>query len=128
MMERFTPPPADDQPGLFDCDQPESGRYPDTPGHRGVDTSAAAAEGLAPHLGRLQRLTLDAITDAGAHGLTANELAAALDVPREAIQPRTSELRRKGLIVDSGTRRFNSNGKKAIVWTLPEYRREGPDA
>jgi hypothetical protein len=36
---------------------------------------------------------------------------------RWSIQPRTSELKRKGLIRDSGQRRPNCTGKKAIVWT-----------
>lgn len=90
--------------------------YPDAPGHRNVDTSIAAADALAPKLGRLQRLAQAAIHNAGAHGLTADELAARLDMDRCSIQPRTSELRRKGLILDSGQRRPNSTGKRAIVW------------
>ena len=91
--------------------------YPDAPGHRNVDTSIAAAEALAPKLGRLQRMAEGAIRDAGApHGLTADELAARLDMDRWSIQPRTSELKRKGLIRDSGQRRPNSTGKLAIVW------------
>ena len=57
------------------------------------------------------------IRDAGAHGLTADELSARLDMNRWSIQPRTSELRRKGLILDSGQRRPNGSGKLAIVWT-----------
>src|SRR3546814_11579467 len=74
------------------------GNYPDAPGHRNVETSIAAADALAPELGRLQRMAEGAIRDAGAHGLTADELAARLDMDRWSIQPRTSELRRKGLI------------------------------
>jgi hypothetical protein len=35
---------------------------------------------------------------------------------RWSIQPRTTELKRKGLIRDSGQRRPNSTGKQAIVW------------
>jgi hypothetical protein len=100
-------------------------RYPDTPGHRGVATSIAAAESVAPKLGRLQKLALDAIKARGPFGLTADELAEALDLDRYSIQPRTSELRRKGLIVDCGLRRRNSSKKQAIVWTLPQYER-GP--
>ena len=91
--------------------------YPDAPGHRNVDTSIAAAEALAPKLGRLQRMAEDAIRDAGWLGLTADELAAQLNMDRWSIQPRTSELKRKGLIRDSGQRRPNCTGKKAIVWT-----------
>lgn len=90
--------------------------YPDAPGHRHVDTSIAAANDLAPKLGRLQRMTRTAICNAGAQGLTADELAATLEMDRYAIQPRTTKLRRKGLIRDSGLRRPNATGKMAIVW------------
>ena len=90
--------------------------YPDAPGHRHVDTSVAAAVALAPVLGRLQRMALAAIRDAGWLGLTADELAARLGMDRWSIQPRTTELRRKGLIRDSGMRRPNATGKQAIVW------------
>jgi len=91
--------------------------YPDTPGHRDIDTSVDAAEALAPKLGRLQRMAATAIGDAGAEGLTTDELASWLDMDRWSIQPRTSELRRKGMIRDSGKRRPNATGKRAIVWT-----------
>lgn len=90
--------------------------YPDMPGHRNVETSIAAADALAPKLGRLQRMTQAAIRDAGTHGLTADELAARLEMDRWSIQPRTSELKRKGLIRDGGQRRPNASGKLAIVW------------
>ncbi len=91
-------------------------QYPDAAGHRGVDTSIAAADAITPKLGRLQRMAAAAIKDAGPHGLTADELSAALDLDRTSIQPRTSELRRKGVIRDSGNRRRNRSGKLAIVW------------
>ncbi len=90
--------------------------YPDDPGHRGVDTSVAAAVALSPALGRLQHMALHAIRAAGARGLTADELAATLGLSRWSIQPRTSELKRKGLIRDSHQRRLNVTGKEAIVW------------
>jgi hypothetical protein len=90
--------------------------YPDSPGHRGVDTSIAAADALAPQLGRLQRLAGATIRAAGAAGLTADELAEKLGMERWSIQPRTTELKRKGIICDSGVRRRNVTGKAAIVW------------
>ena len=90
--------------------------YPGTPGHRGVDTSMEAATALAPKLGRLQKLAHEAIRAADWLGLTADELAARLKIDRYSIQPRTSELKRKGLIRDSGQRRPNASGKQAIVW------------
>ena len=89
--------------------------YPDAPGYRNLDTSAAAAIALAPKLGRLQRMAESAIREAGTRGLTADELAAGLGTDRWSIQPRTSELKRKGLIRDSGQRRSNVTGKQAIV-------------
>ena len=97
--------------------------YPDAPGHRGVATSIAAADDLAPKLGRLQRLGEEAIRAAAFYGATADELAECLDVSRWTIQPRTTELKLKGLIVDSGLRRRNCTGKSAIVWVTPEFKR-----
>jgi DNA-directed RNA polymerase specialized sigma24 family protein len=90
--------------------------YPEIPGHRGVETSIEAADAIAPATGRLQTMAYDAIRAAGVDGLTADELASVLDVSRWAIQPRTSELRRKHLIIDSGARRRNVTGRRAIVW------------
>lgn len=100
--------------------------YPDAPGFKWTDTSKAAADAIAPKLGRLQRLALEAIKSRGAVGLTADELAEALGLDRYSIQPRTSELRQKGSIVDSGLRRPNASKKRAIVWVAPEHKREGP--
>ena len=90
--------------------------YPDAPGHRHVETSVEAADAIAPALGRLQRLAETTIRAAGERGLTADELAARLAMTRWSIQPRTTELKRKGIIRDSGQRRQNTTGKRAIVW------------
>ena len=81
--------------------------YPNAPGHRNLETSIAAANALAPKLGRLQRLAHEAIREAGWLGLTADELAAGLEMDRYSIQPRTSELKCKGL--NLGAPRGNSN-------------------
>ena len=90
--------------------------YPYLPGHRGVDTSREAAEAIEMSVGHLQRIALRAIRSAGSRGLTTNELASVVRIDRDSIQPRTSELRERGLIRDSGARRRNANGKNAIVW------------
>ena len=95
--------------------------YPDAPGFKGPsDTGREAAESMRGHCGRLQRIARRAIREAGERGLTADELAASTGVERWSIQPRTSELRRKHLIVDSGARRLNASGKRAIVWTAAQ--------
>jgi hypothetical protein len=102
----------------------KSERYPDAPGHRGVETSIEAAAAVASKCGRLQRLTLNAITDRAAYGATTDEVAEIVGQPRWSVQPRTSELRRFGLIVDSGQRRFNTSRKRAIVWVVPQHKSE----
>ncbi len=72
-------------------------------------------------LGRLQRLAFAAILAAGLGGLTALETASATGFDRLSIQPRISELRRKGLVTASGERRRNPSGKTATVWIASEY-------
>ena len=94
---------------------PETG-YPETPGHRGIDTSVSAADAIANSSSRLQRTALFAIREVGPRGLTTQELADRTGIEFSSIQPRTTELRRKGLIQDSRQRRPNRNGKRAIVW------------
>jgi DNA-binding IclR family transcriptional regulator len=79
---------------------------------------------VAPANGRLQRLALHAISEAGKRGLTSQELAERTGVDFAASQPRTSELRRLGLIRDSGQRRKNRSGKQAIVWIAAEREAE----
>jgi hypothetical protein len=90
--------------------------YPDALGHRSIDTSIEAAAVMAPKLGRLQTTTIQAIRLAGCTGVTAHELCDRLNMERTSIQPRISELRRKGLIADSKMRRQNASGVSAIVW------------
>lgn len=101
-------------------------RYPRAPGHRGIDTSIMAAADIAASLGRMQSLVLTAVMSAGPHGVTTNEAAAQLRLDRGTVQPRTSELRRFGLIRDSGQRRLNANGKKAIVWISSHIKQDLP--
>jgi hypothetical protein len=106
---------------LFGDPVPEPLEYPDAPGHRGVDTSIEAADAIAPVTGRLRKLAYSLIEAAGATGLTNDELADRAEIDRGSIQPRTSELRLLGRIRDSGERRRNENGKRAIVWVLSEF-------
>lgn len=99
--------------------------YPNGPGHRRIDTSVEAAAMIAPAAGKLQRMVLDAIADAGLSGRTTDEVACFLDLSRTSVQPRTSELRRKGLIRDSGRRRPNASGVRAIVWAATGEKSNG---
>lgn len=94
-------------------------RYPNAPGFQRTDTSRAAADAIAPDLNDLQALVLAAIEGEGEQGMTTNECARFLSMSKDTVQPRTSELRALGLIKDSGRRRPNDSGRKAIVWVAP---------
>lgn len=80
------------------------------------DTSVAAAEALQDDAPRLRREVLRAISAAGPAGLTADEAAARLRLSPLSTRPRCTELRAAGLIEDSGARRPNASGRRAIVW------------
>lgn len=96
--------------------------YPYSPGHRNVDTSIAAAAEIAPTFGRMQGMVRDAIAEAGASGLTSDEVAQRTPINKYTVRARTAELRRLGVIVDSKQRRLNDSGQReVIVWTLPEF-------
>lgn len=100
-----------------------TGDYPNEAGSKGpAETSADAAAEV--DCARLQRLVLGSIRRARRAGRTAEECAIALHLPRVSAQPRVSELRAKGLVLDSGQRRTNrSSGKRAVVWIAKEYAR-----
>ncbi|KQS04513.1 hypothetical protein ASG11_09850 [Sphingomonas sp. Leaf357] len=102
---------------------PENVTYPDQPGFKGeAETGREAAAAIAPHLGRLQRIVLGVVTDRGALGVTPEEAGEVLDMARVSVQPRFSELKAKGQVVDSGIRRINaSSRKRAVVYVLPQY-------
>lgn len=90
--------------------------YPRSPGWQKPETSIEAAETIAPRLKHLQAMVLGAIAEAGDHGRTADEVAVRLDLTPFTARPRCTELRELKLIEDSGFRRENESGRKAIVW------------
>lgn len=95
--------------------------YPHSAGHRGVDTSIAAAASINDALPRLQWCVLGVILGFGEDGATADEVAFVLGWERFRARPRTSELRKAGRIVDSGRRRDSLSGIASIVWVAREY-------
>lgn len=89
--------------------------YPSQPGHKGTDTSAAAAEDAKPKSAFLRAKVLGALM-AHPAGLTADEVATRLDEHILSIRPRVSELHVSRAIYDTGVRRPNESGRNAIVW------------
>jgi hypothetical protein len=87
------------------------------PGHSANttgETSYHAARDIAPKAKRYRELILSNLRDVGPASST--ELARRLGVAFDTVQPRTSELRRDGLIEDSGARSPTQYGKLSIVW------------
>lgn len=90
--------------------------YPYAAGHRGTDTSRAAAESIPASL--LRGKVMDAFKRYGS--MTADECAERLCTSILSIRPRCTELRNMGKLVDTGTRRPNASGRSAIVWAAAE--------
>jgi len=102
------------QPDLF---EPTEGPYGALPGHRGVDTSIAAAEAVKPKAATLRAGVLECLK-ANPDGLTADECAVMMGETVLSVRPRCSELLRLGQIVQAGIKRPNASGLMAMVWCL----------
>lgn len=91
-------------------------RYPNAPGYRHTDTSKAAARSVAPSTILLRDKVLACLREH--FFMTADECAVHLNIDKLSIRPRFTELRELGEISDTGDRRANDSGRKAIVWTF----------
>lgn len=85
--------------------------YPQSPGYKGGETSLAAARSIDADTLRAKVL----IELHKAPG-TADEIAERLRIDKLSIRPRCSELKAQGKLTDSGIRRENASGKRAIVY------------
>jgi hypothetical protein len=80
------------------------------------DTSAAAAHNILDSVKGMQLQVYDFISFCGKKGATDVEIQLALSMSVSAQVPRRRELVLKGLVIDSGQRRKNPSGCKAVVW------------
>ena len=87
-------------------------QYPEVPGQQRTDTSIAAAPD-PESAATLRNIALSIIRRCPC---TADEVARIMQRHILSVRPRVTELKRMGLIEDSGERRKNVSGKKAIVW------------
>jgi predicted ArsR family transcriptional regulator len=79
----------------------------------GSATSAAAADSLdAKTLNAMQRRVYEFICRRPS---TDEEITNELDMNASTVRPRRGELARRGLIVESGTRR-TASGRMAVIW------------
>lgn len=95
--------------------------YLNEPGHGGVETSVEAADSIASVSNRLRALVYRTL-HAHAGGLTVDELCEVAGYARYSLQPRFTELRHAGSIHDTGQRRLNVSGRRAIVWAVSAVR------
>ena len=99
--------------GIEDCPGPLFARPAPAQQHS-VTSRAAAASLDRSTLNRLQRLIYDYLCDQPG-GATDEEIAQACGLNPSTARPRRIELERRGLIVESGTRK-TSSGRTASVW------------
>lgn len=90
---------------------------------RKTDTSAAAYSGIMPASERLRAVVYQTL-HANPQGLTVDETCAIAKYPRYSLQPRFTELRDKRAIADTGMRRRNVSGAKAIVWKVVDQQEQ----
>lgn len=88
--------------------------YPHTPGAKARDTAFEAAEEIASKAPIIRARCLKVLEHS--NGLTADEVAGRLGLSILTVRPRITELSRDGKVRDSGDRRRNASGKRAIVW------------
>lgn len=88
--------------------------YPDSPGAKARETSFQAADEIADKAPILRARCLKVLEHS--NGLTADEVAGRLGLSILSVRPRITELAHDGKVRDSGVRRYNVSGKRAIVW------------
>jgi predicted ArsR family transcriptional regulator len=88
--------------------------YPVAAGFKGpAETGRQAAQSI--DAGTLRARVLAELSNGPG---TADEIAFRLRVDKLSIRPRCSELAAMGKIEDSGVRRENSSGRRAVVWQI----------
>ncbi|KQM28752.1 MULTISPECIES: hypothetical protein [unclassified Sphingomonas] len=86
---------------------------------RKTDTSTAAYNGIVQASERLRAIVYRTL-HANPQGLTVDETCTIAEYPRYSLQPRFTELRDRRVITDTGMRRRNVSGAKAIVWKITD--------
>lgn len=81
-----------------------------------AETQRTAAVLAYPSTGTWRRKVLDAITVAGNHGMTDEQIQEALRMNPSTQRPRRVELVEGGWVMDSGRRRSTRSRRDAVVW------------
>lgn len=86
-------------------------------GWKGQPTSQQAAEKAAPGAAAIRDLIMAKMREQD-RAMSADEIAAAIDLSILSVRPRVSELARAGKLVNSGLRTINKSGSTAARWKL----------
>jgi hypothetical protein len=79
-------------------------------------TSAEAAESVREGAAELRERVYSALKRVWPEGLTDEQMQQALGMQGNTQRPRRRELEQRGLVRDSGERRFTTSGRRAVVW------------
>lgn len=97
------------------------------PRSRATDThtARAAADSMTPAaLNRQCRAVLDVVADLGNYGATAFDVYVNTDIQQSVASRRLTDLRRNGLVRDSGTTRSGSSGRQLTIYKITDEGRE----
>ena len=103
-------------------------KYPQVPGHNKVDISIEAAESMEKSSATLRTRVLNILRGADfpfVYPMTSEQISDISGISHDNVWKRISELRAMGKVEDSGERRRNRSGRKAIAWQIRTE--EGPD-
>ncbi len=90
-------------------------------GHCGIGGSPAAADFKARTVEHDRAAVVRVIWEAGPGGVSGENIAKRLGWLPFRVRPRTSDLRKDGVIFDSQRREKNINGIGCIVWIARDY-------
>ena len=107
-LKLFVPPPGPDPYGT-------ARRLIPAP-HNRTDTSEQAAKKVRQHGPTMRQRVLNHLAAQAGRGATIEEVSTDLGMRLQTVCGRVSELRKLGLIEDSGKRRSTESGRPAIVW------------
>ena len=104
------------QATLFDEDDPN--KVPPKIPHNGTPTSRIAAKLAKTFAASQQEQVFHAIEQAGANGLTDQEIETTLGIAGNSVRPRRRKLVELGRVKPSGLLRLTSSNSPAVVWIV----------
>lgn len=96
------------------------GKYPRSAGYKDEECSKEAAKKVNPKLRDRQKQVLRALAEAKG-GATIDEVAETLNLHRDAIKPRFSELKELGYIRKTGRKGKTVLGGVCAIWELTHF-------